>query len=662
MKRLAPFSLLLIAVIISVPSQAGSKKLPEWIKAAQELPQPPVRKDEKPEAIVIWDEAIYTVKPNGDILETVRYAIRIRNNEGIKQAVASASYDSDSSKAPRMKAWNISKSGKVYAFKRSESVDKAQSRSELHSEMRTLTIDGTRRANVGDVFAYEYTATNSTIFTQYSWSFQGRFPVALSRLEVSFPSDWTIREKLLHGAPAAKKTDTKWTWEMKNLKSVKREPQAPSSSVKRSSLLTTITPPESADIRRTHLAFRTWEDLSRYSARTIDPQSEATPEIVEKTNELIANASTQWEKIQAIGQAAQEIKYISISLNLSEGGGYTPRPASETFRVGYGDCKDKTAFMRSMLDVAGIKSYAVIVNATDNDSVIESYPSPKFFNHCIAAIEVDETVEGPAVIDHPKLGRILFVDPTSHVTPIGELPFDEQGGLVSLSKIGSKDLLRLPLASPTENSESRTITAELFPNGSILGIFDAQLIGNVANAERYSYKRKTEEKYKEHLIETIAAHNPSPRIVVKNVEDAASTDRSFKRTLDFFIEGFSKLIQDRYIVFKPAFISRTTQHPFTKKQRTLPIRLRSRQLREESNFLIPANFTAEDFKESIALETDFGRYEAKIRIEDDVLHYERLFETLDTTLPAERYTELQDFYNAVIEADQTPVVLARSKS
>jgi len=74
-----------------------------------------------------------------------------------------------------------------------------------------------------------------------------------------------------------------------------------------------------------------------------------TPEIEAKARELTTDADDVWSKVKAIGDYVKDLRYASINMDLSNGGGYKPREASEVFRVGYGDCKDKANLLRSML-------------------------------------------------------------------------------------------------------------------------------------------------------------------------------------------------------------------------------------------------------------------------------------------------------------------------
>ena len=71
--------------------------------------------------------------------------------------------------------------------------------------------------------------------------------------------------------------------------------------------------------------------------------------VIAKAQDLTAGRESRLEKIEAIADFTQRIKYASIQLGVGRGGGYQPSPAGDTLQKAYGDCKDKVNLMRSLL-------------------------------------------------------------------------------------------------------------------------------------------------------------------------------------------------------------------------------------------------------------------------------------------------------------------------
>ena len=109
---------------------------------------------------------------------------------------------------------------------------------------------------------------------------------------------------------------------------------------------------------------------------------------------------------------AKHIRYVGIELGESA---YQPSPATEVLQKQYGDCKDKTTLLISMLDLVGIRAYPVLISTSPYERIDTDLPSLSQFNHMIAAIPTDKN-------------SYIWLDPTSQTCGYGELPYSDQGG------------------------------------------------------------------------------------------------------------------------------------------------------------------------------------------------------------------------------------------
>ena len=122
--------------------------------------------------------------------------------------------------------------------------------------------------------------------------------------------------------------------------------------------------------------FKDWVGLARWHSELTETQAEPDEAIRAKASALIADAETTLAKIRAVAQFVQGINYVSVQMGISRGGGYRPHAAPEILRRLYGDCKDKTTLMRSLLRAANIGSHAVAVFSGDRDYVRPEWASP----------------------------------------------------------------------------------------------------------------------------------------------------------------------------------------------------------------------------------------------------------------------------------------------
>lgn len=157
-------------------------------------------------------------------------------------------------------------------------------------------------------------------------------------------------------------------------------------------------------------SFANWEELGRWYSELEKPHRMTSPEVKPKADELTKGLSSDIEKTEALyDYVAKKIKYISlISLGIE---GYEPHSASETIQKGYGDCKDKTALLRALLEAEGLHASSVLISADRKLDL--DIPSPWFFDHAMTVLQVGS--------------EEIWMDPSSSVLPFRMLPYQLRG-------------------------------------------------------------------------------------------------------------------------------------------------------------------------------------------------------------------------------------------
>ena len=156
-----------------------------------------------------------------------------------------------------------------------------------------------------------------------------------------------------------------------------------------------------------------WEMLVEWYATLIREQDFITPEIEEKTKALLKGAWTRKEKIKRLYEyVAANINYVGIELGIWA---IKPHPAPLILKEKYGDCKDKTTLLSTMLAATGIRSYPVLISAGDSRSVVREIPSLAYFNHMILAVEEND--------DNADL---IWLDSTVETCAFGDFPASNQ--------------------------------------------------------------------------------------------------------------------------------------------------------------------------------------------------------------------------------------------
>ncbi len=110
-------------------------------------------------------------------------------------------------------------------------------------------------------------------------------------------------------------------------------------------------------------------------------QEPADPELIALTNSLTEGLDSDLEKVKAIYYWTQRnIKYIAFEYAL---GGFIPREANEVFKKKYGDCKDNSSILYTMLEIAGLKGHLTWIGTRKIPYSYEEVPTPLVDNHMI---------------------------------------------------------------------------------------------------------------------------------------------------------------------------------------------------------------------------------------------------------------------------------------
>jgi hypothetical protein len=76
---------------------------------------------------------------------------------------------------------------------------------------------------------------------------------------------------------------------------------------------------------------------------------------------------------------------------------------------------------------------------------------------------------------------------------------------------------------------------------------------------------------------------------------------------------------------------------------------------------LPAGYTVESLPKDINLDSQFGQYSINYKVTDNAINVIRLKISHPNFFPAEKYTELVKYYEAVFKADHSRIVLVKKE-
>ncbi len=183
-----------------------------------------------------------------------------------------------------------------------------------------------------------------------------------------------------------------------------------------------------------------WQDISRWYWNLAKPRMDAvTPEMKQAVEDITRGCATPMERIEALFRfVSHEIRYLGVMAE-AEAPGYEPHDVSLTFNQRYGVCRDKCALLASMLRLAGVDAFPVLIMA--GPRIDDEVPIP-FFNHAITGARVD--------------GRIVLMDPTDENTRAWMPSYLDYCSYLAATPEG--DPLRVSPVTPSEKNRVEVAT------------------------------------------------------------------------------------------------------------------------------------------------------------------------------------------------------------
>ncbi len=643
-----------IAFLAVIPC-AVAGDAPSWMHAQVSAPLPP--HDEKTDAVLLYSETNVTVISADKIKTTVREAYKILRPNGREHGTV-AVYFNPTRKIKSLHGWCIPAQGKDYEVKDKDGAEVSPSISgaELISDtkVKVLRIPA---SDPGNIVGYEYEVEERPFFLQDEWHFQETDPVRESHYSLQLPLGWEFRDFWLNH-PEVKATDAGqnlWQWTVADVKEIRHEPAMPPYAGVAGQMIVTFFPPGGKAAN----GFAAWNDMGKWYFNLVGERVDASPEIKQEVSKLTASATTPLQKMQAIAQFVQrDIRYVAIELGI---GGLQPHPAPEVFSHRFGDCKDKATLVRSMLHEIGIESYHVVINDR-RGAVTGNMPAHNGFNHMVTAIKLPDGVNDPslvAVLQHPKLGRLLFFDPTDEITPFGQIRGELQDNYALLVTPEGGELIPLPQQPSAMNSIERTAKLTLDAHGMLKGNVKEVRLGGRAWSERYTLMNIANDADRIKPIESLLSNSMSSfRITHASIANLQHTDQPFGFDYSFESDAYAKNAGGLLLVRPRVLGNKAFGYLEAKEPRQFPIEFEGPAHDVDTfEITIPAGYEVDDTPPPVDADYSFASYHSKTEVSGGVIRYTRTFEVKELSLPVNRADELKRFDRAITGDERNTVVL-----
>lgn len=650
-------STLSAAVLLSVlPLRASifnheKMDVPEWgVQAART--RTPDHVEDAP-AVVLYDEYVETIDGQGRAVERERTAVRILKPQG-RENTCGVSYDVDE-KINYFRAWTIAADEKRYQALEANFTDEGDTAIPIMLSTRRYRTAHPPAVDVNAVVICESEEVMAPYKEEKLWHIQADIPMVYQALELDLPPGmahgWAWHA--YKGQEPVEVAPNHFRWEVKDMPALilRDIPSHPEWSALAARM--------SAHWGDAAVAGRDkqWQALGLRYANLEAHRADPSPEITAKSKELIAGTTDFYGKLTRITDYIQKnVRYFVVERGI---GGWQSHSAAEIYQHHYGDCKDKTTLLISMLQVAGISAYYVPV---DHRRHVVDPEMPSFYgDHMITAIEVPDGIDDPrlrAVVKANNGKRYLIFDPTDERTPVGNLPSNEQGGFGILAVGAGSQVIGLPVLDPDANGTDRTGSFALAADGTLTGSVDSRHSGPEGADFRLFLKYTDENQRRKEIERSIGSS-----LAGVSLEDIQLVQPS---ELDKPLEFHYKLTAHDYahaagplLLVRPRVVG-SDALPFNDKPRTVPIDLiATGHWHDSYNITLPAGYAVDEMPDPVALETDFASYHSSFTAKDNVLHYERDYSVKKVELPAEKQPEFQHLEGVILSDERATVVLKK---
>ncbi len=621
-------SLAAVVLFASIPAFAG---VPDWVRAAIPAQLPAVDADTR--SIVLLDDTSLTVTAAGAIASKHRRVVKILTPAGREDAYVAVYFDNDT-KLRALRGWSIDKSGEEYTVKEKDAVETSGADFEVYTDtkLKVLRIP----ADVGSVVAYEYERNERPHLLESTWYFQEDIPVARARFSLAMPQGWTYDVKWLNHDPVTAAMPS--TWEVQSVPAIADEERRPSTAALAARAGFQFVPPGGKAMA--------WSDVARWFDNLAAPRLAPTPALQTKVRELA--------DMRAIARFTQrDVRYVAVEIGI---GGYQPHAAADVFSKRFGDCKDKVTLLRTMLKETGVDALSVLVH-TSRGTTDPAYPSMRSFNHVIAAIPVSaETAKGMrAVVDHPRLGKLLLFDPTSTLTPFGELPEYLQASRGLLVTHDGGELIELPSHAPDASRLHRVAKLQLDAQGTLSGTVEEVRSGSMAAGMRGALQELSAADRVRAIESRIGAHLTNYTTSDIAIEQLDEPEHDLVIRYKITAPRYAKKVADMLLV-RPRVLGEKSE-ALVDGKRTYAYVTDGPSLQvDDIEIRMPATVKLDELPEMVDTKTAHVQYTSASTFGEGVLRYTRRYSQSAYVLPVDAVAELNKVSAAILADERASAV------
>ena len=599
---------------------------------------------ENARSVVRNEEIVLEVKSLSNAVVSVTYAITILNKNGLEDGYFHELYDRIT-KIKGVKGHIFDENGELIKKIPSEDIldYSAISGFSIYEDNRVKYIDPKVR-NFPFTVEYSYEQSFDGLFSFPSWHPQAKYNLAVEKSAYKAVIPKGISFRYLERNTASKVSITSdaenniYYWEARNLKAMESEPYSVSNQ---EIFPCMIAAPADFEIDGYKGNLSSWENFGTFVSTLNAGKNILNDDSKKFLNELVSGTSSDVEKVRKIYEYMQgRVRYVSIQIGI---GGWQPFDAATVHRLAYGDCKALTNYMKTMLEVVGLKANYCLVNAGETaPMMIREFPSAQF-NHAFLCV--------------PLKNDTIWLECTSQRMPCGYIgSFTDDRDILLIDHEKSK-VVHSKAYGLADNQETRTSYVKIDANGKgsveMHTIYKGLKYENILPtflADDTDKKRRISERMKFPGFQVLNFKYKENRTIIPSIEETLNVD----------FENYLTSMGSRNFLLMN-FSNRNDGSVYSLRSRKTAFCIRRPSVEMDTIiYELPSTLKPETLPKPVSIKNQFGEYQVKVEYLDNKLYYTRMLQLNKGQYPPTEYAGFVDFFDNISMADNMKCALIKN--
>lgn len=381
-----------------------------------------------------------------------------------------------------------------------------------------------------------------------------------------------------------------------------------------------------------------WRSMGKWVSSLMKDRQILTDAAKANIRTLTANAATDREKVKILyDYLGKTTRYEAILLGI---GGYQPMPSAEVCRVGFGDCKALSNYLKAMLQSLGIPAnYAIIKADEEQKDVFEDYANFYQFNH--------------AILQVPLKDETLWLECTNTEVPFGFVHNSIAGHQALVLTDDGGKLMRLPDYPDSLNVDKYVSEIRVIEGGEATAQTTNDNMVKVYNDFRWFPKAKYSDQI-DKLRKNIAL--PNATITKMTFTEDKSPLPNIQVNYEWETPLYGTKTGNR--IFMPVNPLRKPGNSMKKGERHFDIKISDGNVDEDVlTIIIPEGFTVEAMPSPVNYTSPFGTFTSTAKVEGNKITVHQKLLQKSGHWKASQYPEMLAFMDKINAAYRGKIII-----